>query len=283
MRVVILSFLIFLCGVFLLTPHLNLVTVQIPLEYFLYATVGILFLTIFLQVEAMSFFRQKAAYIELNQHYKKLKSDFNQLKKTESEQRNQYDHAVSVQKKSQLEKDRLQDLLESAQRTQLRFKNELEKNKVAFTTEVRRNKKLREDLIAKEKQDAAHKNTLTLLSLLQEKGRFVDFIMEDMTSFSDDQVGTAARFVHQGCRKVFQDYFEIVPICAQEEGETISVLEKEATKAYRFVGEGGESSKNGKVVHRGWQTKKVDLPQLTGVWSQQDLAILSPAEIDRIN
>ena len=45
--------------------------------------------------------------------------------------------------------------------------------------------------------------------MLQEKGRLVDFLMDDINAYSDAQVGAAARVVHAGCRGVLQDHFAI--------------------------------------------------------------------------
>src|SRR5206468_89714 len=46
----------------------------------------------------------------------------------------------------------------------------------------------------------AEAEVVALFALLQEKGRFVDFLMDDVTAYDDAQVGAAARVVHQGCR-----------------------------------------------------------------------------------
>ncbi len=45
---------------------------------------------------------------------------------------------------------------------------------------------------------------LQLLSLLQREGRFVDFVQQDLTSFSDADIGAAARVVHEGCRRAIR-------------------------------------------------------------------------------
>ena len=38
------------------------------------------------------------------------------------------------------------------------------------------------------------------LAMLQDKGRLVDFLMDDINPYSDAQVGAAARVVHAGCK-----------------------------------------------------------------------------------
>src|SRR5690349_12560463 len=48
----------------------------------------------------------------------------------------------------------------------------------------------------------AEAEIVAFFALLQEKGRFVDFLMDDVTAYDDAQVGAAARVVHQGCREV---------------------------------------------------------------------------------
>jgi hypothetical protein len=48
----------------------------------------------------------------------------------------------------------------------------------------------------------AETEIVSFLGLLQERGRLVDFLMEDITSYDDAQVGAAARVVHQGCKAV---------------------------------------------------------------------------------
>ena len=57
--------------------------------------------------------------------------------------------------------------------------------------------------------------------------------MDDITSYSDEQVG-AASVVHQGCVKVLKDYFAIVPVASEEEGSeiTLSATHQECSLPY---------------------------------------------------
>ena len=41
---------------------------------------------------------------------------------------------------------------------------------------------------------------LQILGILQRDSRFIDFLMEDIRSYSDDQVGAAVRELHDQCR-----------------------------------------------------------------------------------
>src|SRR4051794_41760568 len=59
---------------------------------------------------------------------------------------------------------------------------------------------------------------LQLLGLLQREGRFIDFVEQDVTAFSDAEVGAAARVVHEGCRRALASHSKIVPVRTEEEG-----------------------------------------------------------------
>ncbi|MFY9991796.1 MAG: DUF2760 domain-containing protein, partial [Rhodoplanes sp.] len=44
----------------------------------------------------------------------------------------------------------------------------------------------------------ADSEVVNFLAILQERGRFVDFLMDDITPYSDAQVGAAGRVLHEG-------------------------------------------------------------------------------------
>ncbi|MBD3316177.1 MAG: DUF2760 domain-containing protein, partial [Chitinivibrionales bacterium] len=82
---------------------------------------------------------------------------------------------------------------------------------------------------------------LVLLSLLQEKGRLIDFVMEDITTYSDQQVSAAARVVHQGCREVVTNSFDPAPVSEEAEKKSISLPRGYSAEEFRIVGTvGGE-------------------------------------------
>ena len=74
------------------------------------------------------------------------------------------------------------------------------------------------------------------LAMLQEKGRLVDFLMDDINAYNDSQVGAAARVVHAGCKGVLQDHFTIDPLRPEQEGSTVQVPAGYSADEYRLVG-----------------------------------------------
>ncbi|HUB44537.1 MAG TPA: DUF2760 domain-containing protein [Acetobacteraceae bacterium] len=119
-----------------------------------------------------------------------------------------------------------------------------------------------------------------LLSMLQEKGRLVDFLMDDINAYSDAQVGAAARVVHAGCKSVLQEHFRISPVCTQPEGSTVQVPAGYFADEYRLVGRiAGTAPFSGVLVHGGWKTDMVKLPQLLRDGADR-LPAIAPAEVD---
>jgi hypothetical protein len=118
------------------------------------------------------------------------------------------------------------------------------------------------------------------LAMLQEKGRLVDFLMDDINAYGDAQVGAAARVVHAGCKGVLQEHFMINPVRQEQEGSTVQVPASYSADEYRLVGKiTGSAPFSGVLVHRGWKTDMVKLPQLLRV-ATDPLPALAPAEVE---
>jgi hypothetical protein len=116
------------------------------------------------------------------------------------------------------------------------------------------------------------------LALLQEKGRLVDFLMEDLTTYDDAQVGAAARVIHQGCKEVLREHFKITPVSAAEEGSQVTVPAGYAADEYRLIGKiSGDPPFSGKLIHKGWRTDYVKLPRIT---KSSRLPAIAPAEVE---
>jgi Domain of unknown function (DUF2760) len=126
----------------------------------------------------------------------------------------------------------------------------------------------------------AEAEIVTFLSLLQEKGRLVDFLMEELTTYDDRQVGAAARVVHQGCRQVLIDNFKISPISQAEEGSKVTISAGYAADEYRLVGKiSGDPPFTGVLVHKGWKTELVKLPRILKL-DEKRLPSIAPAQVE---
>ncbi len=119
---------------------------------------------------------------------------------------------------------------------------------------------------------------LMLLGLLQQSGRFVDFVEEDLAEYSDAQVGSAVRAIHEGCRTVLRERLDVAPILDGEEGATITVEEGFDPAAVRMTGNvRGEPPYQGVLRHPGWRSSALRLPASAG---DRDTSILAPAEVE---
>lgn len=121
---------------------------------------------------------------------------------------------------------------------------------------------------------------VSFLAMLQEKGRLIDFLMDDINPHNDAQVGAAARVVHAGCKSVLQEHFSIHPLRTEDEGSTVQVPAGYAADEYRLVGKiAGQAPFSGVLVHRGWKTDMVKLPQLLPSVPGQ-LPTIAPTEVE---
>jgi hypothetical protein len=125
---------------------------------------------------------------------------------------------------------------------------------------------------------AAPDSALLLLGLLQKEGRLVDFLHEDIQSYSDQEVGSAARIVHQGCQRVLQQHLTIVPVRDEPEGSRITLERGFDASALRPTGQVvGDPPFTGSLAHRGWRVVETRLPAVT---SGHNLKILAAAEVE---
>jgi hypothetical protein len=121
-------------------------------------------------------------------------------------------------------------------------------------------------------------DALQLLALLQQEGRFVDFVEEDLAPYSDEQVGTAVRSIHDGCRSALRERIALRPVLAEAEGATVTVERGFDPAAVRIIGNvRGEPPYRGVLRHPGWRSESVTLPERTG---DADATIVAPAEVE---
>jgi hypothetical protein len=126
----------------------------------------------------------------------------------------------------------------------------------------------------------ADAEVVNFLAILQEKGRLVDFLMDDITSYSDAQVGAAGRVLHEGCKAVLLEHFGIRPMREEGEGSKVTIPPGYAPDDYRLVGKiSGEAPFTGTLVHHGWRAEWVKLPRLIGISAGRPPAIAA-AEVE---
>ncbi|MBI3925548.1 MAG: DUF2760 domain-containing protein [Armatimonadetes bacterium] len=125
---------------------------------------------------------------------------------------------------------------------------------------------------------AAGGTAAEVLSALQREGRFVDFLQEELESFSDGQVGAVARGLHEGCRKVMRQYLTVEPVLPAPEGDPVTVEAGFDASAIRLVGKvEGDPPFTGTLRHHGWRLSRAELPRAP---SGADPSVLVPAEVE---
>ena len=118
---------------------------------------------------------------------------------------------------------------------------------------------------------------LQMLGILQRDSRLVDFLMEDITSYSDDQIGAAERELHDQCRDSVARYVTLQPVIDGVEG-TFAQAPSADPGMVKFVGNvPAKPPSGGSLRHKGWRAAKIDLPPLP---AGQDPNIIAPAEIE---
>jgi hypothetical protein len=119
---------------------------------------------------------------------------------------------------------------------------------------------------------------LRLLALMQQEGRLVDFLEEDLGPYSDTQIGSAVRSIHGGCRAVLKERLDLAPILPGVEGATVTVERGFDPAAVRVTGNvRGEPPYQGVLRHPGWRSAAFRMPESTG---DRDHTILAPAEVE---
>ena len=280
MRVIILSFVSFiLSGVFLL-PNLGK-QLTLPENYYFYAPLALMVLAILSQIDGVFSLRKvlkarqisdenDALSVELKDATEKLHNE----KKSVTDYKSKFAGAEKDLRKSQ-------EACAALEEKMTLVKEGFEK---ALAEEQRKLENLSKELRIKESQESSDVdvNLLQFLTLLQEKGRFLDFAMDDISRFPDQQVGAAARVVHSGCQKVISEYLDINPVRGEQEGSPIELGDAYDSYRYRLLGNVGEPPYKGTILHRGWKADAIKLPELVAQAesSLEHLKVLAPAEVE---
>lgn len=134
------------------------------------------------------------------------------------------------------------------------------------------------DEAPKKQIDHSDQSHLRLLAILQQAGRLIDFLKEDISAFTDAQVGAAVRKIHQDCGKSLEEIVTIRPVLQENEGDVVKVAPGYDPSTIKVVGKvKGEPPFSGILVHKGWKAHKRSLPKKAG---EQSNEVICPAEIE---
>jgi hypothetical protein len=132
-------------------------------------------------------------------------------------------------------------------------------------------------------QPGPESGALQLLGLMQREARLIDFFLEDISPYTDEQVGAGVRSIHAQCQDLLRKHFRLAPVIDGVEGtfvktESAGALAREPG-AIRFTGNLPPQGRpaGGVLRHRGWRADSVALPAVS---PKQNLSILAPAELE---
>ncbi|HYV37686.1 MAG TPA: DUF2760 domain-containing protein [Gemmataceae bacterium] len=119
---------------------------------------------------------------------------------------------------------------------------------------------------------------LRLLALLQREGRLLDFLLEDVQAYGNDQIGAAVRDIHKNCQKAIRDHVVLEPVLKDSEGATVQIPAGFDPSAVRLTGNvTGQPPFKGTLQHHGWRVKEL---KLAAPPEGQDEFVLQPAEVE---
>lgn len=125
---------------------------------------------------------------------------------------------------------------------------------------------------------AAEAAAVQTLGLLQAEGRLLDFLSEDISGYSDEEVGQVVREIHLGCKKALEDHFTLEPVRKEPEEGDVTVAAGFDPAEIRLVGQVvGNPPFTGTLKHAGYRASAVRLPRAkTGSAAY----VVVPAEVE---
>jgi hypothetical protein len=119
---------------------------------------------------------------------------------------------------------------------------------------------------------------LRLLTLLQRKGRLLDFLLEDIQGATNEQIGAGVRELHRDAQAVLKEHLTLEPVLPQSEGDTVEAPPGFDPSAIRLTGNvTGQPPFRGVLKHHGWRVKDF---ALAAPPEGQDEFVVAPAEVE---
>jgi hypothetical protein len=124
-------------------------------------------------------------------------------------------------------------------------------------------------------QATAADGAVQVLGILQRDSRLIDFLMEDISAYTDDQVGAAIRDVQVQAKQSLERYLKLQPVIDAVEETTVTTAGLESA-SYKLIGNVPPNGKapSGVLRHRGWKAGNVELP------AAKPSMILAAAELE---
>ena len=121
--------------------------------------------------------------------------------------------------------------------------------------------------------------SLQLLGILQRDARFLDFVMESLTGYSDEQIGGAVRNLHENTRAVVDRYLKLAPVIDGVEGTFAKVPPGSTPTQVKLIGKVPADGKvpGGTLRHKGWKVIQVDFPP---IFAHEKSDVITPAEVE---
>jgi len=130
-----------------------------------------------------------------------------------------------------------------------------------------------------EKPKPVRSEALTMISTLQREGRFLDFFMESLSTYSDAQIGAAVRDIQRDCSTSLKRMFDLEPLTSEKEGSNVEVTAGFDPVHYHLTGNvTGNAPFKGKIRHHGWKATKCELPEWTG--REESILVAAPIEVE---
>lgn len=278
MRAVLISFFIFMASMFVVLPFFNIGTSYIPQEWITYTPFVLIGLAFLSQWNAFFDYKKQ---LDLQKLAKEASRESNLLRQELKTQKHLTEDSLSASKVAQERTRKLTDEVrqlrkdhEKSQKTSKQMEHLLSETETKLQNASAQLQKVQDTQKGSE--------LLSFLSLLQEKGRFLDFLMDDVSQYTDAQIGAAGRVVHQGCSQVLSDVLNVSPLHEKEEGAVIEVQKDSDISTLKVLGKSVDREQfDAKILHRGWGTDAVNIPRrVSELPCREGKYVISPVEVE---
>jgi hypothetical protein len=121
-------------------------------------------------------------------------------------------------------------------------------------------------------------DAIELLATLQREGRLIDFLQEDIATYSDAQIGAAVRDIHRDCQLTIDRLFGLEPLRSESENSVIELPADKDPGLWKLTGQVDSHASKGTLCHHGWKITRHELP----AWQGRDTSVwvIAPAEVE---